>query len=97
MPCSVAAMRNALLGKLCCQESEGRRHTKYKLYRNGQMIAATGISRNVAELGGDLIRAIAHELCIQTNVLKQIYECPYGLTEYLAGYNPDLNPHRRVR
>jgi hypothetical protein len=97
MPCSVRDMRNALTRKLGCEETEGGRHTKYKLYRGGRIIAMTMISHSGSELADPLISQMAKELCIQSQVLKKIYQCPYGLKEYLKFYNPDLNPFRRSR
>lgn len=97
MPCPARDMRNALTGKLSCEEESGRKHMKYRLYRSGQLIAATVISHGASELTDDLISRMARELCIQTRVLKLVYECPYGLDEYLQFYNPELNRHRRHR
>ena len=94
MPCSAHDMRSGLIGKLDCEESQGRRHTKYKLFHEGQLIATTYMSRGVSELSDSLVSRIAQELCVQTSVLKGICDCPYGLSEYLRCYNPDLNPHR---
>ena len=88
-------MRNALTGKLGFEEEPGRSHMKYRLYRSGQLIAATVISHGASELTDNLIGLMARGLCIQTRVLKLIYECPYGLDEYLQFYDPNVNPHRR--
>jgi len=97
MPCSVRDMRSALLGKLGCEETEGRRHTKYRVYQEGRMIAFTVISRGDSELTDPLVSRMARELCVQGRVLREIYRCPYGWEEYLDNYNPDLNPYRRQR
>jgi hypothetical protein len=95
MPCSVRDVRRALIDKLDCEETEGRRHTKYRIYQDERIIAATGISHGAIELSDDLFSRMACELCIQSQVLRKICQCPYGWEEYLAHYNPDLNPHRR--
>jgi hypothetical protein len=95
MPYPVRDMRRALMNKLECEETEGRRHTKYRVYREDRIIAATGISHGATELTDALVSRMACELCVESRVLKGICRCPYGWEEYLEHYNPDLNPHRR--
>ena len=94
MPCPARDMRAALMLKLGCVESRGQRHMRYHVYRDGQLIARTIMSHGIRELSDGLIGQMAKQLCIRTQVLRQIYECPYGWDEYLESYNPDLNPLR---
>ena len=95
MPWTARSVRSVLLGKLHCEEMEGRRHKKYRVYQGDQVIAATLISRGASELSDGLFSQMARELCIQSQVLKEICRCPYGWKEYLEHYDPDLNPYRR--
>ena len=93
MPCSVRTMREILLGKLECEQVEGRKHTKYRVYSADQVIAWTVLKHGVSELSDGLMGMMANELCITTNVLKKICSCVYGLTEYRQNFDPNRNPH----
>ena len=93
MPCSVRKMREALLGKLECEQVEGRKHTKYRVYKGEKVVAWRAISRGVSELSDSIFGRISKELCVPTRVLRKIYDCPYGLAEYRQYYDPSLNPY----
>ena len=88
-----------LLRKLGCEEDTGRTHITYYVYNEeGRQIAATGVSHEPKgrTIPDSLVSLMAKELCIQTQVLRRLYECPYGWEDYLEHYNPDLNPRRQL-
>lgn len=97
MPYKPRQMRTILIKKLHCEESQGRRHTTYKIYHDGHEIASTQISRNCPEISDELVKRMATELCIQKNQLDTICGCIHGWTDYLGFYNADINPHRSIK
>ncbi|EHR77967.1 hypothetical protein OCC_02912 [Thermococcus litoralis DSM 5473] len=69
-------------------KKEGKRHTKYTLYRNGKKTRVSVVfsrGRSKQELGEELIRRIMKQLHFDNdkNKFKDFVDCPMGKNDYI--------------
>lgn len=92
MPYDARKLASQLKSKLGAVEEPGSRHMQYKIYDQDQVVASTGISYGPKEIDDNLASVMAKELCIPLRVLRGIYRCPYGWSEYKDNYDSNRNP-----
>lgn len=92
MPYDARKMASELVRKLHAEKEPGSRHMQCKVYYHDQLVASTGISYGAKEINDNLASVMAKELCIRLGVLREIYKCPYGWSEYTDNYDPNWNP-----
>jgi hypothetical protein len=75
-------VRKAIVNKLGCEESQGRKHIKYRFVVKGKCVATTHLPRQ-KEIGPGLLGDIARELYIASSQLQDIVDCVHEREGYI--------------